>query len=81
MSKKSNAAENAEPIVEASESNAAENAEPIVEAGEYYKKVKVRFLGLICGDFGTFDKGDVGEIALYSARELEKAGKVEIVKE
>ncbi len=78
MSKKAQQANNAP---EASESNAAENTEPVVEAGEYYKKVKVRFLGLICGDFGTFDKGDVGEIALYSARELEKAGKVEIVKE
>jgi len=78
MSKKAQQANNAP---KASESNAAENAAPIVEAGEYYKKVKVRFLGLICGDFGTFDKGDVGEIALYSARELEKAGKVEIVKE
>lgn len=78
MSKKAQQANNAP---EASESNAAENAAPIVEAGEHYKKVKVRFLDLICGDFGTFDKGDVGEIALYSARELEKAGKVEIVKE
>lgn len=78
MSKKAQQANNAP---EASESNAVENAAPIVEAGEHYKKVKVRFLGLICGDFGTFDKGDVGEIALYSARELEKAGKVEIVKE
>ena len=78
MSKKAESAKN-EP--ETSESKAAENKAPIVEAGEHYKKVKVRFLGLICGDFGTFDKGDSGEISLYSARELEKAGKVEIIKE
>ena len=65
----------------APEEKAAEKKAPIVEAGEYYKKVKVRFLGLICGDFGTFDKGDCGEITLNLARELEKVEKVQIIKE
>ncbi len=54
---------------------------PVVPAGEYYKNVKVRFLGLICAPYGTFDAGDTGEIPLADAKALAGIGKCEIIEE
>ena len=54
---------------------------PVVPSGEYYKNVKVRFLGLICGEYGTFNAGDVGEIPLSDAKILERIAKCEIIEE
>ncbi len=55
--------------------------EPVVAPGEHYKKVKVHFKTLICGDFGCFNSGEYGEIPLITARELENDGLVEICKD
>lgn len=63
------------------EPKAAEVKAPVVAPGEYYHNVKVKFKGLVCSPFGTFDNGDAGEIPLAMAKELEKAGKAEIIKE
>ena len=59
----------------------AKNKINAVAAGEYYKKTKVKFLTLICGDFGTYMPGETGEIALANAKELERLGKCEILKD
>lgn len=58
-----------------------EKKAPIVAAGDHFKTVKVRFKRTICADYGTFYQGEVGEIALYIANELEKCGAGVIVKE
>lgn len=54
---------------------------PVVAAGEYYKLVKVRFKDLICGSYGTFNAGEVGEIPLADANFLTGIGKCEIIKD
>ena len=54
---------------------------PVVAAGDHFKTVKMRFKRTICADYGTFYQGEVGEIALYIANELEKCGAGVIVKE
>lgn len=66
---------------EKAEPKAVETRAPVVAPGEHYLKVKVKFTGLICAPFGTFENGDEGEIPLALAKELEKLGKAEIVKE
>ena len=58
-----------------------EQKAPVVAAGDHFKTVKVRFKRTICADYGTFYQGEVGEIALYIANELEKCGAGVIVKE
>ena len=70
-----------EGTAESKETKAFETKAPVVAPGEHYLKVKVRFKGLICASYGTFENGDVGEIPLADAKELEKLGKVEILKE
>lgn len=60
---------------------AEEKKAPVVAAGDHFKTVKVRFKRTICADYGTFYQGEVGEIALYIANELEKCGAGVIVKE
>ena len=60
---------------------AEEKKAPVVEAGDHFKTVKMRFKRTICADYGTFYQGEVGEIALYIANELEKCGAGVIVKE
>lgn len=54
---------------------------PIVEAGDHFKTVRMRFKTTVCADYGTFYKGETGEIALYIANELEKCGAGVIIKE
>ena len=58
-----------------------EKKAPVVAAGAHFKTVKVRFNTTVCADYGTFYKGEVGEVALYIANELEKCGAGVIVKE
>lgn len=58
-----------------------EKKAPVVPAGEYCKMTKVRFKGLICGVYGTFDAGDVGEIPLADAKFLAGLGKCELIEE
>ena len=53
----------------------------VVAAGDHFKTVRMRFKTTICADYGTFYKGETGEIALYIANELEKCGAGVIVKE
>lgn len=60
---------------------AEEQKAPVVAAGDHFKTVKMRFKRTICADYGTFYQGEVGEIALYIANELEKCGAGVIVKE
>lgn len=67
------------PVVEAPK--AEEKKAPIVAAGDHFKTVKVRFKTTICAEYGTFYKGETGEIALHIANELEKCGAGVIVKE
>ena len=67
------------PVVEAPKIE--EQKAPLVAAGDHFKTVKVRFKRTICADYGTFYQGEVGEIALYIANELEKCGAGVIVKE
>lgn len=67
------------PVVEAPK--AEEKKAPVVAAGDHFKTVKMRFKRTICADYGTFYQGEVGEIALYIANELEKCGAGVIVKE
>lgn len=57
------------------------NKAPVVAAGDHFKTVKMRFKTTVCADYGTFYKGETGEIALYIANELEKCGAGVIVKE
>ena len=84
MSKKAAAkAENIEKV-EAAEVEASKvetKKAPIVEAGDHFKTVKMRFKRTVCADWGTFYQGEVGEIALHIANELEKCGAGEIIKE
>lgn len=49
---------------------------PKVKNGE---KVKAKFLGLVCAEYGTFYPGDVREIDRDTALELIAAGCCEIV--
>ncbi|MCR4627389.1 MAG: hypothetical protein K5640_07040 [Treponema sp.] len=65
---------------ESNEEKSKEKA-PIVAAGDYYKKIKVRFKGLVCASFGTSNAGDYSEIPVAYAKELAEAGLCEIVKE
>ena len=58
-----------------------EKKAPVVAAGAHFKTVKVRFNTTVCADYGTFYKGEVGDVALYIANELEKCGAGVIVKE
>lgn len=83
MAKKAAEAEKAkaEEKIETKEPPAVEKKAPVVAPGEHYLKVKVKFAGLICAPFGTFEDGDEGEIPLALAKELEKLGKAQIVKE
>ena len=60
---------------------AEEKKAPIVEAGDHFKTVKMRFKRTVCADWGTFYQGEVGEIALHIANELEKRGAGVIIKE
>ena len=60
---------------------AEEEIAPVVAAGDHFKTVKMRFKRTVCADYGTFYQGEVGEIALYIANELEKCGAGVIVKE
>lgn len=60
---------------------AEEKKAPVVAAGDHFKTVRMRFKTTICADYGTFYKGETGEIALYIANELEKCGAGVIVKE
>ena len=60
---------------------AEEKKAPIVEAGDHFKTVKMRFKRTVCADWGTFYQGEVGEIALHIANELEKCGAGVIIKE
>ena len=72
------------PVVEAPKNEAPKAEEkkaPVVAAGDHFKTVKVRFKRTICADYGTLYQGEVGEIALYIANELEKCGAGVIVKE
>ena len=66
------------PVVEAPK---VEKKAPIVEAGDHFKTVKMRFKRTVCAEWGTYYQGEVGEIALHIANELEKCGAGEIVKE
>ena len=65
----------------ATEKKETEKKAPIVAAGDYYKKIKVRFKGLVCASYGTFNAHDYGEIPVAYAKELETAGLCEIIKE
>ena len=56
------------PVVEAPK--AEEKKAPVVAAGDHFKTVRMRFKTTICADYGTFYKGETGEIALYIANEL-----------
>ena len=67
------------PVVEAPK--AEEKKAPVVAAGDHFKTVKIRFKTTVCADYGTFYKGETGEIPLYIANELEKCGAGVIVKE
>ena len=58
-----------------------EKKAPVVAAGDHFKTVKFRFKTTVCADYGTFYKGETGEIALYIANELEKCGAGVIIKE
>ena len=58
-----------------------EKKAPVVAAGDHFKTAKIRFKTTVCADYGTFYKGETGEIPLYIANELEKCGAGEIVKE
>ena len=49
---------------------AEEKKAPVVAAGDHFKTVRMRFKTTICADYGTFYKGETGEIALYIANEL-----------
>ena len=73
------------PAIDEAPKNEASKAEekkaPVVAAGDHFKTVRMRFKTTICADYGTFYKGETGEIALYIANELEKCGAGEIVKE
>lgn len=73
------------PAVDEAPKNEAPKAEeekaPVVAAGDHFKTVKMRFKRTVCADYGTFYQGEVGEIALYIANELEKCGAGVIVKE
>ena len=60
---------------------AEEKKAPVVAAGDHFKTVRMRFKTTICADYGTFYKGETGEIALYIANELEKCGAGEIVRD
>ena len=60
---------------------AEEKKAPVVAAGDHFKTVRMRFKTTICADYGTFYKGETGEIALYIANELEKCGAGVIIKE
>jgi len=60
---------------------AEEKKAPVVAAGDHFKTVRMRFKTTVCADYGTFYKGETGEIALYIANELEKCGAGEIIKE
>ena len=44
------------------------------------KKVKCKFLTMICADYGTFMSGEVGEIPEVRAKELELLNKCEVLK-
>lgn len=78
---------NAKPAEKAENTTAEKPAEtpkakaPVVEAGEYYKMVKVRFKSLICGSYGTFNAGEIGEIPLSDANFLSSIDKCEILKD
>lgn len=71
--------EEVQAVAEASKTE--EKKAPVVAAGDHFKTVKMRFKRTICADYGTFYQGEVGEIALYIANELEKCGAGVIVKE
>ena len=58
-----------------------EKKAPVVAAGAHFKTVKMRFKRTVCADWGTYYQGEVGEIALHIANELEKCGAGEIIKE
>lgn len=58
-----------------------ERKAPVVAAGDHFKTAKIRFKTTVCADYGTFYKGETGEIPLYIANELEKCGAGVIVKE
>ena len=72
---------NNESPVSAETPKAEEKKAPVVAAGDHFKTVKMRFKRTVCADYGTFYQGEVGEIALYIANELEKCGAGVIVKE
>ena len=79
MAKKTTA--KAENIVKEEAPKAEIKKEPVVAAGDHFKTVRMRFKTTVCADYGTFYKGETGEIALYIANELEKCGAGEIIKE
>ena len=58
-----------------------ERKAPVVAAGDHFKTAKIRFKTTVCADYGTFYKGETGEIPLYIANELEKCGAGVIIKE
>ena len=58
-----------------------ERKAPVVAAGDHFKTAKIRFKTTVCADYGTYYKGETGEIPLYIANELEKCGAGVIVKE
>ena len=58
-----------------------ERKAPVVAAGAHFKTAKIRFKTTVCADYGTFYKGETGEIPLYIANELEKCGAGVIIKE
>ena len=72
------------PVIDEAPKNEAPKVEkkaPVVEAGDHFKTVKMRFKRTVCAEWGTYYQGEVGEIALHIANELEKCGAGEIVKE
>ena len=79
---KTEEAPKAEEIKKADEAPKTETKKaPIVAAGDHFKTVRMRFKTTVCADYGTFYKGETGEIALYIANELEKCGAGVIIKE
>ena len=63
------------------EENTVQDVAPVVTPGDHFKTVKIRFKKTVCADYGTFYQGEVGEIKLHIANELEKCGAGVIVKE
>ena len=79
---KTEEAPKAEEIKKADEAPKTEEKKaPVVAAGDHFKTVQFRFKTTVCADYGTFYKGETGEIALYIANELEKCGAGVIIKE